>query len=114
LDSLGKFDGKVDEGFLVGYSVSSKAFKNTDDDVAFKVKEPEFKGRKPQSEVHVSLSNKFEDFSANSINEVNAVDCPVLAVGQISTNSTNTFSAAGPSNAAVSPTHGKSSYLDTS
>nr|GEX90668.1 ribonuclease H-like domain-containing protein [Tanacetum cinerariifolium] len=27
LDSLGKFKGKVDEGFLVGYSVNSKAFK---------------------------------------------------------------------------------------
>nr|GEW37852.1 hypothetical protein [Tanacetum cinerariifolium] len=27
LDSLGKFDGKVDEGFLVGHSVSSKAFR---------------------------------------------------------------------------------------
>nr|GEX70863.1 retrovirus-related Pol polyprotein from transposon TNT 1-94 [Tanacetum cinerariifolium] len=27
LDSLRKFDGKVDEGFLVGYSVSSKAFR---------------------------------------------------------------------------------------
>nr|GEV33637.1 retrovirus-related Pol polyprotein from transposon TNT 1-94 [Tanacetum cinerariifolium] len=27
LDSLGKFDGMVDEGFLVGYSVSSKAFR---------------------------------------------------------------------------------------
>nr|GFA62184.1 hypothetical protein [Tanacetum cinerariifolium] len=27
LDSLGKFDGNVDEGFLVGYSVSSKAFR---------------------------------------------------------------------------------------
>nr|GEY80305.1 hypothetical protein [Tanacetum cinerariifolium] len=27
LDSLSKFDGKVDEGFLVGYSVSSKAFR---------------------------------------------------------------------------------------
>nr|GEX58017.1 ribonuclease H-like domain-containing protein [Tanacetum cinerariifolium] len=26
-DSLGKFNGKVDEGFLVGYSVSSKAFR---------------------------------------------------------------------------------------
>nr|GEX35816.1 retrovirus-related Pol polyprotein from transposon TNT 1-94 [Tanacetum cinerariifolium] len=26
LDPLGKFDGKADEGFLVGYSVSSKAF----------------------------------------------------------------------------------------
>nr|GFA60327.1 hypothetical protein [Tanacetum cinerariifolium] len=33
------------------------------------------------------------------INEVNAADSPVLAVGQISTNSTNTFSASGPSNA---------------
>nr|GEV02936.1 hypothetical protein [Tanacetum cinerariifolium] len=27
LDTLGKFKGKVDEGFLVGYSVNSKAFK---------------------------------------------------------------------------------------
>nr|GFC09654.1 hypothetical protein [Tanacetum cinerariifolium] len=27
---------------------------------------------------------------------------------------TNTFSAAGPSNAAVSPTHGKSSFIDAS
>nr|GEY56336.1 hypothetical protein [Tanacetum cinerariifolium] len=27
LDSLGKFKGKVDEGFLVGYSVNSKAFR---------------------------------------------------------------------------------------
>nr|GFB30793.1 retrovirus-related Pol polyprotein from transposon TNT 1-94 [Tanacetum cinerariifolium] len=27
LDFMGKFDGKVDEGFLVGYSVSSKAFR---------------------------------------------------------------------------------------
>nr|GEV66961.1 hypothetical protein [Tanacetum cinerariifolium] len=27
LDPLGKFEGKVDEGFLVGYSISSKAFR---------------------------------------------------------------------------------------
>ncbi|GKF84260.1 retrovirus-related pol polyprotein from transposon TNT 1-94, partial [Tanacetum coccineum] len=27
LDSLGKFDGKSDEGFFVGYSLSSKAFR---------------------------------------------------------------------------------------
>nr|GEU60450.1 putative ribonuclease H-like domain-containing protein [Tanacetum cinerariifolium] len=27
LESLGKFEGKVDEGFLVGYSVNSKAFR---------------------------------------------------------------------------------------
>nr|GFB49860.1 putative ribonuclease H-like domain-containing protein [Tanacetum cinerariifolium] len=55
----------------------------------------------------------FEDFSDNSINVVNAVDSPVPAVGQISTNSPNTFSAVGPSNAVVSLTHGKSSCIDT-
>nr|GEZ89208.1 hypothetical protein [Tanacetum cinerariifolium] len=174
LNPLGKFDGKVDAGFLVGYSVSSKAFKvfnekaeeesvqqyvffpvwssgsnnpqNTDGDDAFKVKEPEFKGRKPQSEVHVfpsssaqtkkhddktkreakgkshveslkgyrNLSAEFEDFSDDSINDVNAVDSPVPVVGQILTNSTNTFSAAGHSNADVSPTHRKSSHRDSS
>ncbi|GJU87576.1 putative ribonuclease H-like domain-containing protein [Tanacetum coccineum] len=27
LDSLGKFDGKIDEGFFVGYSLNSKAFR---------------------------------------------------------------------------------------
>nr|GEV56565.1 hypothetical protein [Tanacetum cinerariifolium] len=57
LDLLGKFDGKVDEGFLVGYSVSSKAFRNTDD-ATYEVKEPKFEGRKPQSEVYVSPSSK--------------------------------------------------------
>nr|GEV73009.1 hypothetical protein [Tanacetum cinerariifolium] len=48
-----------------------------------------------------NLSTEFEDFSDNSINEVNAGDSPVPAVGQISTNSTNTFSAASPSNTTV-------------
>nr|GEV32380.1 hypothetical protein [Tanacetum cinerariifolium] len=192
-----KFDGKVDEGFLVGYYVSSKDFrvfncrtrivqetlhinflenkpnvagvqeqfdaeKIRDDTVqqyflfpvwSYGSKNPQnidrdaaFEGKKPESEVHVSTSNsaqtkklddktkredkgkslvesstgyrnlsaEFEDFSDNSINEVNAADSPVPAVGQISTNSTNTFNAAGPLNVAVSPTHGKSSNVDTS
>nr|GEX87771.1 ribonuclease H-like domain-containing protein [Tanacetum cinerariifolium] len=61
-----------------------------------------------------NLSVEFEDFSNDNINEVNAVVSLVLAVGQISTNSTNTFSVAGPSNIDVSPTHRKSSYVDTS
>nr|GEZ45780.1 hypothetical protein [Tanacetum cinerariifolium] len=39
LDPLGKFDGKADEGFFVGYS------------------EPEFEVEKLESEVHVSLSS---------------------------------------------------------
>nr|GFB14557.1 retrovirus-related Pol polyprotein from transposon TNT 1-94 [Tanacetum cinerariifolium] len=47
-----------------------------------------------------NLSEEFEDFFDNSINEVNASSTVALAVGQISTNSTNTFSAAGPSNTA--------------
>nr|GEV23248.1 putative ribonuclease H-like domain-containing protein [Tanacetum cinerariifolium] len=196
LDPLGKFDRKVDEGFLVGYSVSSKAFRtmdyqpltagnqsnpsagvqeqfnaekagedsvqqyvlfpvwssgstnpqNTDDDASFGSKTPEFEGRKPQFEVHVSpsssaqtkkhddktkreakskspvesltgyrnLSAEFKDYFDNSINEINAADSIVFDVGKILTNSTNTFSVTGPSNADVSPTHEKSSYVDTS
>nr|GEW31372.1 hypothetical protein [Tanacetum cinerariifolium] len=196
LDSLGKFDGMVDDGFLVGYSVSSKAFRafnsrtrivqetlhvnflenkpnvaekaweeivqqyvlfpvwssgstnpqKTDGDAAFDKKEPEFEGRKPESEVNVSLSSsaqskkhddktkreakgkslvesltgyrnlsaEFKDFSNNSINEDNAAGTLVPAVGQLSPNSTNTFSVAGPSNAAASLTQGKFSCIDTS
>nr|GEW58503.1 uncharacterized mitochondrial protein AtMg00810-like [Tanacetum cinerariifolium] len=231
--SLGKFDGKVDEGFLVGYSVSSKAFRvlnsrtrivqetlhvnflenkpnvegsdptwlfdidsltktmnyqpvtagnqsnhsagfqdnfdakkageeidqqyvffpvwssgstnpqNTDGDTAFDEKEYEFGEKKPESEVIVSpssssqsrkqddktkreskgkspvesftgykdLSAEFEDCSDNNINEVNAV---VPTVRKISPNSTNTFSPVGPSNVVVSPTHGKSSFINAS
>nr|GEU61152.1 putative ribonuclease H-like domain-containing protein [Tanacetum cinerariifolium] len=171
LDPLGKFNGKANEGFLAGYSVSSKAFRvfnskthivqetlhinflenkpnvvgsgptwlfdidtltktmnyqpvtagnqsnpsaciqeqfdakkageenvqqyvlfplwssgsknpqNTNDDATFGDKKHEFEGEKPESEVYVSPSSKFEDFSNNSINEVNADDYPVLAVG---------------------------------
>nr|GEV41296.1 hypothetical protein [Tanacetum cinerariifolium] len=139
LDPLGKFDGKADAGFLVRYS-------NTDGDATFEVKEPEFEGRKPEFEVHVSLSSsaktkkhddktkreakgkspvelsmgyrnlsaEFEDFFDNSINEVNAASTSVPTVGKISTNSTNTFSGAGPYNTVVSPTLGESSYVDSS
>nr|GEX21102.1 putative ribonuclease H-like domain-containing protein [Tanacetum cinerariifolium] len=204
LDSLGKFDGKIDEGFLVGYFVSSKNFRvfnssdriiketlhvkfmenkpnvvgsgptwlfdidtltktmnyqpvttgnqsnpsafiqeqfdakksreeieqqyvlfpvwsfgstnpqNTDEDAAFDEKEPEFDEKKPESEVNVSPSIKFEDFFDNCINEVNAAGTLVPDVRQLSLNSTNIFSAAGPSNAAASPTYGKSLCIDTS
>nr|GEW70755.1 hypothetical protein [Tanacetum cinerariifolium] len=177
----GKFDGKVDEGFLAGYSISSKAFRvfnsgtsnctrdlaweesdqqyvlflvwsfgstnpqNTDGDAAFDEKEPEFEGKKPESEVNVSpsssaqskkhddktkreakgkspvesltgyinLSAEFEDFFNNDINEVNVAGTLVPAIGQLSPNITNTFSATGPSNAAASLTHGKSSSTQT-
>nr|GFA81099.1 hypothetical protein [Tanacetum cinerariifolium] len=138
-DSLGKFNGKVDDGFLVGYY-------NTDRDAAFNENEPEFEGMKPESEVNVSpnssahskkhddktkreakgkspvesltgyrnLSAEFEDFSNNNINEDTTAGTLVPIVGQLPPNSTNTFSAAGLSNAAASPTQGKSSCIDTS
>nr|GEX98023.1 uncharacterized mitochondrial protein AtMg00810-like [Tanacetum cinerariifolium] len=87
---------------------------NTDDDAAFRGKKPKFEGEKHESENYVSLSSKSEDFFNNSINEVNAANSPVPAVGKISTHISNIFSAAGPSNTAVSPTHEKSSYMDSS
>nr|GFC47729.1 ribonuclease H-like domain-containing protein [Tanacetum cinerariifolium] len=88
LDSLGKFKGKVDEEFLVGYPVNSKAFRV-------------FNSR---------ICIVQETFS----NEVNAAGAIVPTVGQNSLNSTNTFSDAGPLNVVASPTYGKSSFIDAS
>nr|GEW88970.1 hypothetical protein [Tanacetum cinerariifolium] len=165
LDLLGKFDGKVDEGFLVRYSVSSKAFRvfnsrtriiqealhihflenkpniagsgpiwmfdihtltktmnyhpvtagnqsnpsagNTNDDAAFGGKKPEFEGRKPEFDVHVSLSSSAQTKKHDDKTKRKAKG-KISAVGQISSNNTSTFSAAG------SPTHEKSSYVNTS
>nr|GEU66834.1 hypothetical protein [Tanacetum cinerariifolium] len=107
-----KFEGKVDEGFLVRYY-------NNDGDAAFDGKEHDFDAKKPESEVNVSLRNSaqdlsadFEDCSDNNSNEVNVAGAIGLTVGQNSPNSTNTFSATGPLNAAASPTYGKFSFID--
>nr|GEV87099.1 putative ribonuclease H-like domain-containing protein [Tanacetum cinerariifolium] len=173
LESLGKFDGKVAEGFLVGYygsslqpqtgqsrpnrstllyerspiignqfnhsagvqeqfdakkareesdqqyvlfpvwSSNSTNPQNTDGEVAFDEKEPEFEGRKPESEVNVSPSSSAQTKKHDNKTKREAKG-KILTVGQLSPNNTNTFSAAGPSNAAASPTHGKSSYVDSS
>nr|GFC48963.1 hypothetical protein [Tanacetum cinerariifolium] len=60
------------------------------------------------------LNAEFEDCSDNSSNEVNVVGSIVPTVGKNSLNSTNTFSAGGPSNVSVSPTYGKYSFIDAS
>nr|GEW35673.1 hypothetical protein [Tanacetum cinerariifolium] len=129
LDPLGKFDGKANEGFLVGYSgINLILAQNSDVNDAFTDKEN-------KSEVYVSpsssdkpkkhdekakreakgkslvalstgvrnLSDEFEEFFVNNTNRVNAASALVIAVGPNSTNSTNSFSVAGPSNTAVSP-----------
>nr|GEW37734.1 hypothetical protein [Tanacetum cinerariifolium] len=177
LDSLGKFKGKVDEGFLVGYSVNSKSFRvfnsrtrivqetlhvnflenktnvagsgptwlfdidsltrtmnyqpvnagnqtnpnasfqdkfdNNDDDVAFDGKEHDFDVKKPESEVIFSPSSSAQSKKQDDKTKKEAKG-KIPTVGQNFFNSTNTFSAAGPSNVAVSPTYGKSPFIDAS
>nr|GEX36195.1 putative ribonuclease H-like domain-containing protein [Tanacetum cinerariifolium] len=207
LDSLDKFERKVDEGFLVGYSVSSKAFRvfnnrtcivqetlhvnflenkpnvagsgptwlfdidsltrtmnyqpvtagnqsnasagfqdkfdaekageeidqqyvllpvwssgstnpqNSDEDAAFDGKEPDFDAKKPESEVNVSPSSsaqsrKQDDKTKRETKGKSPIES---FTGYRDLNAdTNTFSTAGPSHAAASPTHGKSSFIDAS
>nr|GEV94212.1 ribonuclease H-like domain-containing protein [Tanacetum cinerariifolium] len=120
LDSLGKFKGKVDEGFLVGYflesevilSPSSSAQSRKQDDMT--KKEAKGKSLVESFTGYRDLSAEFEDCSDNSSNEVNVVGTIVPTVGQNSSNSTNPFHAAGPSNTSASPTYGKSSFIDAS
>nr|GEU77605.1 hypothetical protein [Tanacetum cinerariifolium] len=168
-DSLDKFDGKVDEGFLVGYSLSSKetlhinflenkpnvagsgptwlfdidtltktmnyqpitagnqsnpsaCFQEQFDaektgDESVQQYEPEFEGRKPQFEVYVSSSSsaqttKHDDKTKREAKGKSLVES-LTGYRNLSAD-TNTFSVCGPSNAAVSPTHGKSSHMDSS
>nr|GEY00288.1 hypothetical protein [Tanacetum cinerariifolium] len=83
------------------WSFGSTNPQNTDDDATIGGKKPEFEGRKPEYEVYVSLSSsaqtkKHDDKTKKETKGKSPVD------------------AAGPSNTAVSPTHGKSSYVNTS
>nr|GFB31002.1 hypothetical protein [Tanacetum cinerariifolium] len=199
LDHLGKFQGKVDEGFLVGYSVCSKAFRvfnsrtyfiqetlhvnflenkpnvvgtgptwlfdidslsgtmnyhpvttgnqtnsgNNEEDATFDEKEHDFDVKKSESKVILSpsssaqskeqddkimkeakgkspvesvtrykyLNTEFQDCSKNNSNEVTTASSTVPTVRQNSLNNTNTFSAVGLSNTAVSPTYGDASQF---
>nr|GEW33498.1 hypothetical protein [Tanacetum cinerariifolium] len=126
LDLLGKFDGKGDEGLLVGYSVNSKAFRvfnrnQPNDNVGIKEnlnagkvgketyktdnKKHDEKAKRDDkgkslvdSPIKVrDLRAEFEEFSFNSTNRVNDVYAPVNAVGPNSTNSNNSFNTASPS-----------------
>nr|GFC44125.1 hypothetical protein [Tanacetum cinerariifolium] len=79
-----KFERKVDEGFLVGYSVSSKAFRvfncrnrivqetlhNKDEDAAFDEKDHDAK--KPESEVNVSPSSSAQSGKQDDKTKKNA------------------------------------------
>nr|GEX83871.1 uncharacterized mitochondrial protein AtMg00810-like [Tanacetum cinerariifolium] len=115
-----QFDAEKDEDEIVQqyvlFPVWSSGFtnpQNTDGDDAFDEKEPEFEGRKPESEVNVSPISSAQSKKHDDKTKREAKG-KIPAVGQLTPNSTNTFSVAGPSNTAVSPTQGKSSYVDSS
>nr|GEU68007.1 putative ribonuclease H-like domain-containing protein [Tanacetum cinerariifolium] len=93
-----EFDAKKPES-EVNVSPSSSAQSKKQDDKTKK----EVKGKSPVESFtgYRDLSAEFEDYSDNSINEINIVGTLVPTIGQNFPNSTNTFSAAGPSNAAA-------------
>nr|GEZ30722.1 putative ribonuclease H-like domain-containing protein [Tanacetum cinerariifolium] len=153
MDPLGKFQGKVDEGILIRYSVCSKAFrvfnsrtrivhetlhvnfmenkpnninkdalvdgKEHDDDIQKFVspdihssssgaqtrKQGDKTENKDKGKSHVvtiigfrDLNAEFKECNNNSSNGVNAASSLISTAGKNSINSTNDFSAAGPSN----------------
>nr|GEZ59476.1 hypothetical protein [Tanacetum cinerariifolium] len=109
--------GEVVDQQYVLFPMWSSGFtnpQNYDEDATFDGKEHDFDAKKPESEVILSPSSKFEDCYDNSSNEVNAAGSIVPTIRQNYLNNTNPFSAAGPSNAVVSPTYGKSSFIDAS
>nr|GEW62678.1 hypothetical protein [Tanacetum cinerariifolium] len=136
LDPLGKFNGKANEGFLVGYSVNCKAtrvFNRNENDVHVSANESDKTDTKKHDEKakrddkeksHVDsikgvrdLRAEFEEFSFNSTNRVNAISEPVNANGPNPTNNTNSFNTVSPSVNVVSPNFGitkQSSFMDPS
>nr|GFB67518.1 putative ribonuclease H-like domain-containing protein [Tanacetum cinerariifolium] len=105
------FDVKKPESKVILSSISIAQSKEQDD----KTKK-EDKGKSLVESVtgYRDLNAEFEDCFKNSSNEVNTASSIVSTVGQNSLNNTNTFSAAGPSTNAVSPTYGKTSNIDGS
>nr|GEW24139.1 ribonuclease H-like domain-containing protein [Tanacetum cinerariifolium] len=112
------FDGKEHDfdvnkpEYKVIHSPSSSAQSKEQDDKTKK----EAKGKSHVESVigYRDLNAEFEDCFENSSKGVNAASSIVPTVGQNSLNNTNTFSAAGPLNDAVSPTYGKTSDIDAS
>ncbi|GJU97726.1 putative ribonuclease H-like domain-containing protein [Tanacetum coccineum] len=95
LDPLGKFDGKADEEFLVGYSVNSKAFRpvtegnQTNDDAGPKSSDDEFDVRDQEEALRKQfdqetkrLVGEGEATITNSTNRLNTVSPSVSDVGQ--------------------------------
>ncbi|GJW43133.1 putative ribonuclease H-like domain-containing protein [Tanacetum coccineum] len=91
-DHLGKFDGKADEGFFVGYSVVSKAIRDSEEDSGMKPKEVDVNGASDKNrENEQATRSEFErllqqEKQTNSTNSINTVSTPVTTVGPSFTN----------------------------
>nr|GEV64594.1 copia protein [Tanacetum cinerariifolium] len=105
------FDVKKPESEVILSPSSSAQSKEQDDKTK---KEAKGKSHVEFITGYRDLNAEFEDCFKNSSNEVNVVGSIVPTVGKNSLNNTNTFSAAGPSNDVVSPSYGKSSFIDAS
>nr|GFA41286.1 retrovirus-related Pol polyprotein from transposon TNT 1-94 [Tanacetum cinerariifolium] len=124
LDPLGKFQGKVDDGFLVGYSVCRE--EGTHTYVLFPVlsdgsinshnynKDALVDGKEHDNDIQKSVSPDIHSSSSGdqtSGNRVNAASSLISAAGQNCINSTNDFSAAGPFNTVADPTAANTSDM---
>nr|GEV33985.1 hypothetical protein [Tanacetum cinerariifolium] len=98
LDLLGKFNGKANEGFLVGYSVP-KILKTQMLMLPLMIKRMRVKFMFLQAVV-TSRRNMMKRLKEKLKERVITL---VTAIGPNSTNNTNSFNAAGPSDNAVSP-----------
>ncbi|GJT75196.1 ribonuclease H-like domain-containing protein [Tanacetum coccineum] len=77
LDHVGKFDGKSDNGFFVGYSINSKAFRSSKDEIA------DDAGKKNGVEDPAKeddINGPGEATNTNSTNRLNTISLPVNTV----------------------------------
>nr|GEW47461.1 putative ribonuclease H-like domain-containing protein [Tanacetum cinerariifolium] len=107
--------------FFPVWSAGSTNPQNNNKDALVDEKEHDVDIQKPVSAVTHSSSSRFKELNAefeecsnNSSNGVNAASSTVPTIRHNFINITNIFSAACPSNTAVSPTYEKSSFIDAS
>ncbi|GJX98555.1 putative ribonuclease H-like domain-containing protein [Tanacetum coccineum] len=84
LEPLGKFDGKAKEGFLVGYSVNNKAFRNVLDKMMDQEKEATKQSDAVRKELKAQCNRELlqgKATRASNTNSFNTVSTPVNVAG---------------------------------
>ncbi|GJW09576.1 putative ribonuclease H-like domain-containing protein [Tanacetum coccineum] len=94
IDHLGKFDGKADKGFFVGYSTNSKAFRTQDPSFSSSTKDSPDVGFKPSGEEEKKDYEDRGNEDGNPSEEGKSVDQEKDA--NASVNSTNNINTVSP------------------